>query len=105
MEASSRPKALEKAGGKGCRPPIPLGSPVQVPDFYAVLPEGQGSEAGLHGRALFQSGAHATGVGEEATYGELGTRKADVNARSGQWISFPDNNKLQDMETPPSAPS
>jgi branched-chain amino acid transport system substrate-binding protein len=68
---------FEKAGGKVTEA-IPMGSPVQVPDFTPVF---------------IPSGAHATGVMK--AYGELGMRKAGVKL-IGPMDLIPDN-KLQDM--------
>jgi branched-chain amino acid transport system substrate-binding protein len=82
---------FEKAGGKiGLS--IPMGSPVQVPDFTPFFQRIK--DAKLDCMYVFiPSGAHATGVTK--AYGELGMRKAGIKL-IGPMDLIPDN-KLQDM--------
>jgi branched-chain amino acid transport system substrate-binding protein len=82
---------FEKAGGKVTLS-IPMGSPVQVPDFTPFFQRIKDA----HPNCMYvfvPSGAHATGVMK--AYGELGLRKAGVKL-IGPMDLVPDN-KLQDM--------
>jgi branched-chain amino acid transport system substrate-binding protein len=82
---------FEKAGGK-ITESIPLGSPVQVPDFTPFFQKIKDSKPDCM-YVFIPSGAHAAGVMK--TYGELGMRKAGVKL-IGPLDLIPDN-KLQDM--------
>jgi branched-chain amino acid transport system substrate-binding protein len=82
---------FEKAGGKVTLS-IPMGSPVQVPDFTPFLQRVKDAHPDcLYG--FIPSGAHAAGLMK--AYGELGLRKAGVKL-IGPMDLIPDN-KLQDM--------
>ncbi len=82
---------FEKAGGKvGLS--IPMGSPVQVPDFTPFFQRIKDAKPDCM-YVFIPSGAHATGVMK--AYGELGMRKAGVKL-IGPLDLIPDN-KLQDM--------
>ena len=84
-------KGFEKAGGKIVLS-IPMGSPVQVPDFTPFLQRVKDAHPDcLYG--FIPSGAHATGIMK--AYGELGLRKAGIKL-IGPMDLIPDN-KLQDM--------
>ena len=82
---------FEKAGGK-IVDSIPLGSPVQVPDFTPFFQKIKDEKPDCM-YVFIPSGAHATGVTK--AYGELGMRKAGVKL-IGPMDLIPDN-KLQDM--------
>ncbi len=82
---------FEKAGGK-IVDSIPMGSPVQVPDFTPFFQKIKDEKPDCM-YVFIPSGAHATGVTK--TYGELGMRKAGVKL-IGPMDLIPDN-KLQDM--------
>jgi branched-chain amino acid transport system substrate-binding protein len=82
---------FEKAGGKVVDS-IPLGSPVQVPDFTPFFQKIKDEHPDCM-YVFIPSGAHATGVMK--AYGELGMRKAGVKL-IGPMDLIPDN-KLQDM--------
>ncbi|HZT25237.1 MAG TPA: ABC transporter substrate-binding protein [Pseudolabrys sp.] len=82
---------FEKAGGKVVLS-IPMGSPVQVPDFTPFLQRVKDAHPDcLYG--FIPSGAHAAGLMK--AYGELGLRKAGIKL-IGPMDLVPDN-KLQDM--------
>ncbi len=82
---------FEKAGGKVVLS-IPMGSPVQVPDFTPFMQRVKDAHPDcLYG--FIPSGAHATGLMK--AYGELGLRKAGIKL-IGPMDLVPDN-KLQDM--------
>jgi len=82
---------FEKAGGKVTLS-IPMGSPVQVPDFTPFFQRIKDAHPDCM-YVFIPSGAHATGVMK--AYGELGMRKAGVKL-IGPMDLVPDN-KLQDM--------
>jgi branched-chain amino acid transport system substrate-binding protein len=82
---------FEKAGGK-IVDSIPMGSPVQVPDFTPFFQKIKDEKPDCM-YVFIPSGAHATGVMK--AYGELGMRKAGVKL-IGPMDLIPDN-KLQDM--------
>ena len=82
---------FEKAGGK-IVDSIPLGSPVQVPDFTPFFQKVKDEHPSCM-YVFIPSGAHAAGVMK--AYGELGMRKAGVKL-IGPMDLVPDN-KLQDM--------
>ena len=82
---------FEKAGGKVTLS-IPMGSPVQVPDFTPFFQRIKDAHPDCM-YVFIPSGAHATGVMK--AYGELGMRKAGVKL-IGPMDLIPDN-KLQDM--------
>ena len=82
---------FEKVGGKVTES-IPLGSPVQVPDFTPFFQRIKDSKPDCM-YVFIPSGAHATGVTK--AYGELGMRKAGIKL-IGPMDLIPDN-KLQDM--------
>ncbi len=82
---------FEKAGGK-IVDSIPMGSPVQVPDFTPFFQKIKDEKPDCM-YVFIPSGAHATGVAK--AYGELGLRKAGVKL-IGPMDLIPDN-KLQDM--------
>jgi branched-chain amino acid transport system substrate-binding protein len=82
---------FEKAGGKVTLS-IPLGSPVQVPDFTPFFQRIMDAHPDCM-YVFIPSGAHATGVMK--AYGELGMRKAGIKL-IGPMDLIPDN-KLQDM--------
>ncbi len=82
---------FEKAGGKVSLS-IPLGSPVQVPDFTPFFQRIKDAKPDCM-YVFIPSGAHATGVMK--AYGELGMRAAGVKL-IGPLDLIPDN-KLQDM--------
>ena len=82
---------FEKAGGKVTEA-IPMGSPVQVPDFTPFFQRIKDAKPDCM-YVFIPSGAHATGVMK--AYGELGMRKAGVKL-IGPMDLIPDN-KLQDM--------
>jgi branched-chain amino acid transport system substrate-binding protein len=82
---------FEKAGGK-ITDSIPMGSPVQVPDFTPFFQKIKDEHPDCM-YVFIPSGAHATGVMK--AYGELGLRKAGVKL-IGPMDLIPDN-KLQDM--------
>ncbi len=82
---------FEKAGGK-ITEAIPMGSPVQVPDFTPFFQRIKDAKPDCM-YVFIPSGAHATGVMK--AYGELGMRKAGVKL-IGPMDLIPDN-KLQDM--------
>jgi len=82
---------FEKAGGK-IVDAIPMGSPVQVPDFTPFFQKVKDEKPDCM-YVFIPSGAHATGVMK--AYGELGMRKAGVKL-IGPMDLVPDN-KLQDM--------
>jgi branched-chain amino acid transport system substrate-binding protein len=82
---------FEKAGGK-IVDAIPMGSPVQVPDFTPFFQKVKDEHPDCI-YVFIPSGAHATGVMK--AYGELGMRKAGVKL-IGPMDLIPDN-KLQDM--------
>jgi branched-chain amino acid transport system substrate-binding protein len=82
---------FEKAGGKVTLS-IPMGSPVQVPDFTPFFQRIKDAKPDCM-YVFIPSGAHATGVMK--AYGELGLRKAGVKL-IGPMDLIPDN-KLQDM--------
>ncbi|MBI1201153.1 MAG: ABC transporter substrate-binding protein [Rhodopseudomonas sp.] len=82
---------FEKAGGKVTLS-IPMGSPVQVPDFTPFFQRIKDAKPDCM-YVFIPSGAHATGVMK--AYGELGLRKAGVKL-IGPMDLVPDN-KLQDM--------
>ncbi|MGH6664615.1 MAG: ABC transporter substrate-binding protein [Pseudolabrys sp.] len=82
---------FEKAGGK-IVDAIPMGSPVQVPDFTPFFQKIKDEHPDCM-YVFIPSGAHATGVMK--AYGELGMRKAGVKL-IGPMDLIPDN-KLQDM--------
>jgi branched-chain amino acid transport system substrate-binding protein len=84
-------KGFETAGGKVALS-IPLGSPVQVPDFTPFFQRIKDAHPDCM-YVFIPSGAHATGVMK--AYGELGMRKAGVKL-IGPMDLIPDN-KLQDM--------
>ncbi len=81
----------KKAGGKVTLT-IPMGSPVQVPDFTPFLQRVKDAHPDCL-YAFVPSGAHATGIMK--AYGELGLRKAGIKL-IGPMDLIPDN-KLQDM--------
>jgi branched-chain amino acid transport system substrate-binding protein len=82
---------FEKAGGKVILS-IPMGSPVQVPDFTPFLQRVKDAHPDCL-YAFIPSGAHATGLMK--AYGELGLKKAGIQL-IGPMDLIPDN-KLQDM--------
>ena len=82
---------FEKAGGK-IVDSIPLGRPVQVPDFTPFFQSVKDEHPDCF-YVFIPSGAHAAGVMK--TYGELGMRKAGIKL-IGPMDLIPDN-KLQDM--------
>lgn len=82
---------FEKAGGK-VDLSIPMGSPVQVPDFTPFFQRIKDAHPDCM-YVFIPSGAHAAGVMK--AYGELGMRKAGVKL-IGPMDLIPDN-KLQDM--------
>src|SRR5690348_1212841 len=82
---------FEKAGGKVTLS-IPMGSPVQVPDFTPFFQRIKDAHPDCM-YVFVPSGAHATGVMK--AYGELGMRKAGIKL-IGPMDLIPDN-KLQDM--------
>jgi branched-chain amino acid transport system substrate-binding protein len=82
---------FEKAGGK-VDLSIPMGSPVQVPDFTPFFQRIKDAHPDCM-YVFIPSGAHATGVMK--AYGELGMRKAGIKL-IGPMDLIPDN-KLQDM--------
>jgi branched-chain amino acid transport system substrate-binding protein len=82
---------FEKVGGK-IVDSIPMGSPVQVPDFTPFFQKIKDEKPDCM-YVFIPSGAHATGVMK--AYGELGMRKAGVKL-IGPMDLIPDN-KLQDM--------
>jgi branched-chain amino acid transport system substrate-binding protein len=82
---------FEKAGGK-IVDSVPLGSPVQVPDFTPFFQKIKDEKPDCM-YVFIPSGAHATGVMK--AYGELGMRKAGIKL-IGPMDLIPDN-KLQDM--------
>ena len=82
---------FEKAGGKVTES-IPMGSPVQVPDFTPFFQRIKDAKPDCM-YVFIPSGAHATGVMK--AYGELGMRKAGIKL-IGPMDLIPDN-KLQDM--------
>ena len=82
---------FEKAGGK-ITDAIPMGSPVQVPDFTPFFQKIKDAHPDCM-YVFIPSGAHATGVMK--AYGELGMRKAGIKL-IGPMDLIPDN-KLQDM--------
>jgi branched-chain amino acid transport system substrate-binding protein len=82
---------FEKAGGK-ITDSIPMGSPVQVPDFTPFFQKVKDEHPDCM-YVFIPSGAHAAGVMK--AYGELGMRKAGVKL-IGPMDLIPDN-KLQDM--------
>jgi branched-chain amino acid transport system substrate-binding protein len=82
---------FEKAGGK-IVDSIPMGSPVQVPDFTPFLQKVKDEHPDCL-YAFIPSGAHAAGIMK--AYGELGLRKAGIKL-IGPMDLIPDN-KLQDM--------
>jgi branched-chain amino acid transport system substrate-binding protein len=82
---------FEKAGGK-ITDSIPMGSPVQVPDFTPFFQKIKDEHPDCM-YVFIPSGAHAAGVMK--AYGELGMRKAGVKL-IGPMDLVPDN-KLQDM--------
>jgi branched-chain amino acid transport system substrate-binding protein len=84
-------KGFEKAGGKVTLS-VPMGSPVQVPDFTPFLQRVKDAHPDCL-YAFVPSGAHATGIMK--AYGELGLRKAGIKL-IGPMDLIPDN-KLQDM--------
>lgn len=81
----------EKAGGK-IVDSIPMGSPVQVPDFTPFFQKIKDEHPDCM-YVFIPSGAHAAGVMK--AYGELGMRKAGIKL-IGPMDLIPDN-KLQDM--------
>jgi branched-chain amino acid transport system substrate-binding protein len=83
---------FEKAGGK-ITDAIPMGSPVQVPDFTPFFQKIKDEHPDCI-YVFIPSGAHATGVMK--AYGELGMRKAGIKL-IGPMDLIPDN-KLQDMD-------
>jgi len=83
--------AYKKAGGKVVLS-VPLGSPVQVPDFTPFFQKIKDAHPDCM-YVFIPSGAHATGVMK--AYGELGMRKAGIKL-IGPMDLVPDN-KLQDM--------
>jgi len=84
-------KGFEKVGGKIVLS-IPMGSPVQVPDFTPFFQRIKDAKRDCM-YVFIPSGARATGVMK--AYGELGLRKAGVKL-IGPMDLIPDN-KLQDM--------
>jgi branched-chain amino acid transport system substrate-binding protein len=82
---------FEKAGGKIVLS-VPLGSPVQVPDFTPFFQRIKDAKPDCM-YVFIPSGAHATGVMK--AYGELGMRAAGIKL-IGPMDLIPDN-KLQDM--------
>jgi len=82
---------FEKAGGK-IVDSIPMGSPVQVPDFTPFFQKVKDEHPDCM-YVFIPSGAHAAGVMK--AYGELGMRKAGIKL-IGPMDLVPDN-KLQDM--------
>jgi branched-chain amino acid transport system substrate-binding protein len=82
---------FEKAGGK-ITDAVPMGSPVQVPDFTPFFQKIKDAHPDCM-YVFIPSGAHATGVMK--AYGELGMRKAGIKL-IGPMDLIPDN-KLQDM--------
>ncbi len=82
---------FEKAGGK-IVDSIPMGSPVQVPDFTPFFQKIKDEKPDCM-YVFIPSGAHAAGVMK--AYGELGMRKAGIKL-IGPMDLVPDN-KLQDM--------
>ena len=82
---------FEKVGGK-IVDAIPMGSPVQVPDFTPFFQKIKDEHPDCM-YVFIPSGAHAAGVMK--AYGELGLRKAGVKL-IGPMDLVPDN-KLQDM--------
>jgi branched-chain amino acid transport system substrate-binding protein len=80
-----------KAGGK-IVDSIPMGSPVQVPDFTPYFQKIKDEKPDCM-YVFIPSGAHATGVMK--AYGELGMRQAGIKL-IGPMDLIPDN-KLQDM--------
>jgi branched-chain amino acid transport system substrate-binding protein len=84
-------KGFTKAGGKVTLS-IPMGSPVQVPDFTPFMQRVKDAHPDcLYG--FIPSGAHATGLMK--AYGEVGLKKAGIRL-IGPMDLIPDN-KLQDM--------
>ncbi len=83
--------AFEKAGGK-IVDAVPMGSPVQVPDFTPFFQKVKDEKPDCM-YVFIPSGAHAAGVMK--AYGELGMRKAGIKL-IGPMDLIPDN-KLQDM--------
>ncbi|HEV2627230.1 MAG TPA: ABC transporter substrate-binding protein [Pseudolabrys sp.] len=81
----------KKVGGKVTLS-IPMGSPVQVPDFTPFFQRIKDAHPDCM-YVFIPSGAHATGVMK--AYGELGMRKAGIKL-IGPMDLIPDN-KLQDM--------
>ena len=82
---------FEKAGGKVTLS-IPMGSPVQVPDFTPFIQNVKDAQPDCI-YVFIPSGAHATGIMK--AYGEVGMRKAGIKL-IGPMDLIPDN-KLQDM--------
>jgi branched-chain amino acid transport system substrate-binding protein len=82
---------FEKAGGKVTLS-VPMGSPVQVPDFTPFFQRIKDAKPDCM-YVFIPSGAHATGVMK--AYGELGMRQAGIKL-IGPMDLVPDN-KLQDM--------
>jgi branched-chain amino acid transport system substrate-binding protein len=82
---------FKKAGGQVVLS-VPMGSPVQVPDFTPFFQRIKDAHPDCM-YVFIPSGAHATGVMK--AYGELGLRKAGVKL-IGPMDLIPDN-KLQDM--------
>src|SRR5262249_32493151 len=82
---------FEKAGGKVTEA-VPMGSPVQVPDFTPFFQRIKDAKPDCM-YVFIPSGAHAAGVMK--AYGELGMRKGGVKL-IGPMDLIPDN-KLQDM--------
>jgi branched-chain amino acid transport system substrate-binding protein len=82
---------FEKVGGKVTLS-IPMGSPVQVPDFTPFMQRVKDAHPDCL-YAFIPSGAHATGIMK--AYGEVGLRKAGIKL-IGPMDLIPDN-KLQDM--------
>ncbi|MCF8477544.1 MAG: ABC transporter substrate-binding protein [Pseudolabrys sp.] len=82
---------FEDTGGKVTLS-IPMGSPVQVPDFTPFFQRIKDAKPDCM-YVFIPSGAHATGVMK--AYGELGMRKAGIKL-IGPMDLVPDN-KLQDM--------
>lgn len=82
---------FEKAGGK-IVDAVPMGSPVQVPDFTPFFQKIKDEKPDCM-YVFIPSGAHAAGVMK--AYGELGMRKAGIKL-IGPMDLVPDN-KLQDM--------
>ena len=82
---------FRKGGWEGHQS-IPMGSPVQVPDFTPFFQRIKDAKPDCM-YVFIPSGAHATGVTK--SYGELGMRKGGVKL-IGPMDLIPDN-KLQDM--------